>query len=315
MSNINNQNNSNLDSVVLTCDTCNYTTIKLNHWKRHINSIKHIKRNSDNSLKKNTNLTCDKCNDSFYSKTTLWRHIKSNNCDKKTNFINEMLLHNQQFMKEQQQLTLDFVKEVLKSNQEQNEKLILDLVEKKSNITKASRITNNNSNNININFTNNIVIQLNEAFPDALTMNEFLNKLQYTLGDLTKMPNKPAFIEQVTSIICNKMAQLETKERPLHFIQDNGLNSFYIKENGEWEQKTKAEMNKQITKTAHCISKIRNNQWEDKLNSGTCTEKDQDNWTRYVKHVSADITDDDIDKSLQKIKKTVQLNTKELNNN
>ena len=188
------------------------------------------------------------------------------------------------------------------------------MVEKKSSLSKSNRITNNNSNNININFTNNIVIQLNEAFPDALTMNEFLNKLQYTLGDLTKMPNKPAFIEQVTSIICNKMSQLETKERPLHFIQDNGLNSFYIKENGEWEQKTKAEMNKQITKTAHCISKIRNNQWEDKLNSGTCTEKDQDNWTRYVKHISADITDEDIDKSLQKIKKTVQLNTKDLNN-
>ena len=315
MSNVNTENSSNIDNLVLSCNTCNYVTVKLNHWKRHINSVKHIKRNSDsNNLKKNISLNCEKCNNLFFSKTSLWRHIKANNCDKKINFINEILLQNQQFMKEQQQQTLDFVKEVLKSNQEQNEKLILDLVEKKSSLSKSNRITNNNSNNININFTNNIVIQLNEAFPDALTMNEFLNKLQYTLGDLTKMPNKPAFIEQVTSIICNKMSQLETKERPLHFIQDNGLNSFYIKENGEWEQKTKAEMNKQITKTAHCISKIRNNQWEDKLNSGTCTEKDQDNWTRYVKHISADITDEDIDKSLQKIKKTVQLNTKDLNN-
>ena len=299
------------------CLLCEYTTTKTNHWKRHLKSKKHLNKNNDEVI----TIQCDICNNTYLNKTTFLRHLKQGKCKITTSnnnlelkLMNEVIKQNQLFLKEHQQQTLDFVKELVKSSQTQNEQLIMNLAsEKKTTITKSNRITNNNNNNnISINFTNNIVFQLKEKFPDALTMNEFLNTIQYSLGDLTQMPNKPAFIDQVTSIFCNKISQLETKERPLHFIQDNGLNSFYIKENGEWEQKTKDDMDRQLKRTAHYISKVRNDQWEEKLNSGTCTEKDQDNWTRYVKHVTTDITEQDIDRSLHKIKRSVQLNKKEL---
>jgi hypothetical protein len=319
-----------LDDKKYLCSLCDFNTTKLNHWNRHIKTLKHTNKIKNIDVSNIINLTfsnipneqikCDNCNMTFKSRTSLWRHLNLNKCENNTNnsnsnilLLNEVIKQSQDFFKENQKQTLDFVKEIVKSHQTQNEKLLLDLVDKKTNITKSNRVTNHN-NNININFTNNIVIQLNEKFPDALTMNDFLNTIQNSLGDLTKMPSKPAFIDQVTSIFCNKISELETKERPLHFIQENGLNSFYIKENGEWEQKTKDDMDKQLKNTAHRISKIRNDQWEEKLNSGTCTEKDQDSWTRYVKHVTTDITEQDIDRSLQKIKKSVQLNKKELIN-
>lgn len=313
----------NYDNKEFKCVLCKYVTNKSNHWKRHLISNKHIKRVTPTTDDDYEYIECDKCEETFFSRTSYWRHINFNKCIKENvkrynnnNYsnninINDILKNNQEFMIEQNQQTLEFIKEIIKTNQIQNEKIIMDLVDKKSNITKANRITNNS---ININVTNNMIFQLNEKFPDALTMNDFLHNIKYSLGDLTKMSNKPAFIDQVTSLFCDKIFELETKERPLHFIQDNGQNSFYIKENGEWEQKTRDDMDKQLKNTAHCISKIRNEQWEEKLNSGTCTEKDQDNWTRYVKHVTTEITDIDIDRNLNKLKKSVQLNKKELLN-
>lgn len=309
------------------CETCKYLTTNRKDYKKHIRTKKHTFLVLEEYTKKN--FICS-CGNKYKHYNSLLRHQKgciSNQTDKDGYF-------KEQEYKKHLGITNDLMNEIINIHKEQTNLLQKSLEDKEKRINELTNeitkkqemvITNNTSNNsnntinnnqqnntFNINITNNFVFALNEKFPDALTYNDFLKMLENSVGDLTQMANKPSFIDQISNMVCKKMSELNDSDRPLHYIEGNGENSFYLKQDGQWDKTTNEEVGNKLEITAKCISKIRNDQWEDILNSGNVSEKMNDNWIKYVKHVTQEVTPDDIAKNITKLKKATSLKSKAL---
>lgn len=312
------------------CEECDFYTNNRKDYKRHIETKKHIKIVS---ITPNINNYRCICNNEYKYKNNLIRHqtscikfkdirqsiIQSNNSEEYNNNDslknNELINHIINLHKEKE--------EILQKHLEDKDKIICELSKHSNSLSKNKNsllketnntINNQQNNTFNINITNNFVFALNEKFPDALTYNDFLDLLENSVGDLTRMPNKPSFIDQISNLICEKMSQLDDSNRPLHYIEGNGENSFYLKQDGQWDKTTNEEVGNKLQSTAKCISKIRNTQWESILNSGNVSDKINNDWMKYVKHITQEVTQDDLTKNILKLKKATILKTKTLQN-
>ena len=291
--------------VLFVCDKCEFNTTNRFDYIRHLNCNKHLKNiNINNNLEDKPHICV--CGMKYKHKTSLNRHYTRSCSYYISNIKNENLLL---FKKLNE----------LENEKKENEKKILEKLENKveelqkvlllthSQVQTINNTTNHTTNN-SINFNFNYLFALNEKFPDALTMSEFMSLVEDSLGDLTKMSTRPSFIDQVSGILCNKISELNTQDRPLHYIESNEGNSFYIKEGGQWDKTTNEFVTNKLKYTARSISKIRNDQWEEKLNSGEEQTQTSDKWVKFIKHISTEITPEDLEKGVKRLKKVTKLN-------
>lgn len=269
------------------CSICDYQGKDNFNLQKHYQTNKHLK---NKNLQSKTFDCC--CKKSFSHKSSLLRHQK------------ECILYIKQ-------TTVDII--ALKQEVE-NLKIKLEETQNQMITTtnNTQNITNNTVNN-NINFNFNYTIKLNEKFPDALSMDEFIKLMENSCGDLTKIATKPSFINQVARMIYDKISELDTENRPLHFITNCGEDSFYMKEGENWDKASNEKIGNRIEFTARCLSKIHFYQWEDILNNNE-GESPPDEWTKQIKHVTQAITTEDLNKGISKLKKVTNLNKRLLVN-
>ena len=163
----------------------------------------------------------------------------------------------------------------------------------------SEKIGNNNNNNINQKF--NINVFLNEQRKDALTMEEFINKIEVSLSNL--MLTKNRINEGISNIFIENMNKLSLYERPIH-CTDVKRETIYVKSEGEngdlpkWEkdennEKVKGAINK-VTHLQHKnINKWTDNNpnWEDKSDL-------QDEYLQIIKKCTDDINENKVIKKL-----------------
>ena len=275
-----------MDSFV--CNECEYSSKKYGNYIRHLKSIKH---------KKNINIY-DKINDNekeyYCCCGKIFKHYSSLSRHKVKCLLN-----------------LKINQKDLYKLKEEVENLKIKLSETQQQI--ISTTNNNHSNNTynttnnNINFNFNYTIKLNEKFPDALTMNDFISLLEDSCGDLTKIATKPSFISQVSRMICDKMSELDTENRPLHFINHCGEDAFYMKDGEGWDKASHEKIGNKIESTARGISKVHFGQWNQKLDT---MDEYPDEWTKQINHVTKEVTPEDLNKGITKLKKVTSLNKK-----
>ena len=107
---------------------------------------------------------------------------------------------------------------------------------------------NNNNNNNTINNKNkfNINVFLNEKYKDALSMDEFIEKIEISMKNLLTTKEKGQ-INGISNIIIENMNKLSLYERPLH-CTDKKRETLYVK-NNEWEKDdNKEHINKALKK-------------------------------------------------------------------
>ena len=316
------------------CKECDFLTQNRKDYNRHIQTKKHLKVVT--SINNEVVVYKCICSNEYKYKNNFIRHQKicpifNNNNNNNENDNLKLKVYEKQVEKTEELMNQIIIvqkekEDILQKHLEDKEKRISELtnelnqtltVQKPINhklITKKT-INNQQNNTYNINITNNnYIFALNEKFPDALTYNDFLKILENSVGDLTRMANKPSFIDQISNMICEKMLQLDDSDRPLHYIEGNGETGFYLKQDGQWDKTTNEEVGNKIQITAKCISKIRNTQWEDILNSGNVTDQVNDNWIKYVKHITQEVTPDELQKNILKLKKATILKGKSLQN-
>ena len=205
------------------CEKCNYLTSRKDHFDKHLLTAKHKKvgngnKNRDKKGKKGEKVhydfTCD-CNKIFKSKSGLWKHQKQCNYTKDTK---------------------DNMKEIVVNLINQNnelQKTIQEMIPKIGN--------NNNNNNTNNNF--NISVFLNEKCKDALSIDQFIDKIEISMENLLLTKEK-GNAHGISNIIMENMNKLSLYERPMH-CTDIKKETLYIK-NNEWEEDIN---NKCINKT------------------------------------------------------------------
>lgn len=253
------------------CEQCDFTTgNKYNYDKhlltaKHINTTKYIENTTflqENA--KNCDLYVCQCGKSYPYRASLHNHKKKCSYGKPT-------------LKEK---VMDQVTNICsKTPKEESKELILKLVEENTEIRSLlfnqfetmqtqmyeqqkqmhdqineliPRVGNNNTVNkqkLNIN------IFLNEQCKDALTMEQFIKKIEVTLGDLLVTKNK-GLSEGVSNIFIENMNKLSLYERPLH-CTDVKREIVYIKsEEGQIEGKPQWERDDANAKLKQALKKV-----------------------------------------------------------
>ena len=218
------------NTQIISCKYCNYNTISNSQYNRHLLTLKHERLSNTTKLQqittqKNT-YNCE-CGKVYNHRASLYNHKKKcsyreevNSEPKYTELVMKLINENKELKNT-----------IIKQNSEL-QKTITDLIPKIGN--------NNNTNNINQKF--NINVFLNEQCKDALTMEQFIEKIEVTMSNLFLTKAK-GIDEGISNIFIENMQKLSLHERPMH-CTDTKRETVYIKsdgdngDNGQWSKDT-----------------------------------------------------------------------------
>ena len=264
------------------CIKCDYGCSHNSDWSKHIVTNKHNAQKCSKMLNENRGLAC-KCGN-------VYKHIQSYNRHKKKCIIESHIIESEGEKPDYKEMFLT----VLKQNTELQHTLT-ELIPKIGN-------NNNNINNNNINQKFNINVFLNEQCKDALTMEQFINKIEVSLSNLLLTKDK-GINEGISNIFIENMNKLSLYERPIH-CTDVKRETMYVKSEGENGESPKWEKDDNNTKVKHAINKVtrlqnkninkwteNNPTWEDKSES-------QDEYLQLIKKCTDDISETKVIKKL-----------------
>jgi hypothetical protein len=205
--------NSQKFSGKFYCEKCDYTSSRKNDYNKHLQSKKHNDNNDNIDDNKKLSYNCD-CGKKYNFLSGLSRHKKLCNGNKKEALI---ISDNKDEMK-------DLVFKLIKQNTELQQQ-ISQMIPKVGN--NHNTINSHNKNKFNIN------VFLNEKCKDALSMDEFINKIEVSMKNLLTTKEKGQ-TQGISNIIIENMNKLSLYERPVH-CTDKKRETLYVK-NNIWEK-------------------------------------------------------------------------------
>ena len=208
------------------CKKCNYYSSRKSQYDRHLLTLKHEKITNDNNLEQKVpnEFICE-CGKKYDYLSGLSRHRKTCKGEKKETAI----IENEE--------NVDYKSMFLEMINENKElrKTITELIPKVGNT-----INSNNKQKFNIN------VFLNEKCKDAISMDEFIDKIEVSMKNLLTTKEKGQ-VYGISNIIMENMNKLSLYERPLH-CTDKKRETLYVK-NNEWEKDdSKEHINKALKK-------------------------------------------------------------------
>jgi hypothetical protein len=212
------------------CEKCNYKSSKKNDYEKHLLTIKHKNLHDTYKCDAIINYVCD-CGKEYKHRQSLYTHKKT--CKGINKKDNVLLPDNKDTMKE-------LVLKLINQNSEL-QKTIHEMIPNMGNNNNS-----NNNNNTNIKQKFNINVFLNEKCKDALSMDEFIDKIEVSMKNLLTTKEKGQ-VYGISNIIMENMNKLSLYERPLH-CTDKKRETLYVK-NNEWEKdENKEHINKALKK-------------------------------------------------------------------
>jgi hypothetical protein len=217
------------------CNFCNYKSNNKTDYNRHNNTIKHKSKlmeiNGNKKTEKNAFFHCSNCNKIYKNNSGLWKHEKK--C-----IINNSNTDNSGKTIDYKCMFLELINE--------NKEMRNMLLKQQEQISELIPKVGNNNNNNNIKQKFNINVFLNEKCKDALSMDEFIDKIEVSMKNLLTTKEKGQ-VNGISNIIMENMNKLSLYERPLH-CTDKKRETLYVK-NDKWEKDDgKIHINKALKK-------------------------------------------------------------------
>jgi len=144
----------------------------------------------------------------------------------------------------------------------------------------------NNNNTLKQKF--NINVFLNEKCKDALSIDEFIDKIDISIKNLLTTKEKGQ-TQGISNIIMENMNQLSLYERPLH-CTDKKRETIYIK-NQEWEKDDNREHINKLLKQVEKKQLQNIQKWLDEHPHYMNNEKEQNEFTELLRECSKSIDD------------------------
>jgi hypothetical protein len=291
------------------CESCDYLTSNKKDFAKHLLTAKHKKMLNGTDLEiletEKSQLFVCICNKEFVSKSGLWKHKQTCNCNYNCIISNTKISETDT---ENMKILTNLVLEVVKQNQElmvqnnetqkQNQELTNKLFEICKNGTNNTLI-NNNSNNK----TFNLQIFLNEQCKDAMNIMDFVDSLKIQLSDLENV-GKLGFVEGISNIIVKNLKALDVHKRPVH-CSDSKREVMYVKDEDKWEKDNdeKTKLRKAIKHIAHKNSKLIPQFKAKYPDCGKSDSKYSDQYNKLVIEAMGGSGNEDIDNENKIIKK------------
>ena len=268
--------NTQKNSLIHECKKCNFKTCKKNDYKRHLLTDKHKRlQNNDKSGVENKKYLCE-CGREYKYRQGLYNHRKTCKGEKKETTI----IENEQHV-DYKSMFLEMINE----NKELR-KTITELIPKVGNT-----INSNNKQKFNIN------VFLNEKCKDALSIDEFINKIEISMKNLLTTKEKGQ-VHGISNIIIENMNKLSLYERPMH-CTDKKRETLYVK-NDTWEKDdNKQHINKALKDVER--KQMQNiNVWLEEHPNYMNNSKEQEEFANLISECGKSI-DDGREKIIKKI--------------
>ena len=307
-------------SKIFVCKLCDYSTSRKSQYERHLLTQKHKnKENDTNDTKKvpksSTGFQCT-CGKFYLQKQNWYRHRKNckfleenneednyNNNDKSKELIVKLVEENSD-IKNMMFKQLETMQTQMFEQQKQMHNQISELIPK---IGNNNTVTNKHKFNINI--------FLNEQCKDALTMEQFINKIQVTVDNL-KITKDKGLSEGVSSIFIENLKKLSLYERPMH-CTDSKRETIYIKyedninnnTTGKWYKDEEKEKLKQILNKVTHIQRTNIDKWVEEHPNWENDNYLQKQYMELIKNCTEDIKDNNNqNKIIRKVCNEINLN-------
>jgi len=272
------------------CVNCNYFTSSQKDYNKHLLTAKH--QNTTNNIEKNDkiNFICE-CGKVYAYRGSLYNHKKKCNYLNKQNDNNCQIINNE--ITDQATLINKLIDENLKLQDQ-----ISELIPKVGNTV------------INNKFDLNIF--LNEECKDALTINEFIDKIKITLEDLSVTKNK-GIANGVSNIFIENIKKLAVHQRPLHCV-DLKNETFYIKSNvsnnslTNWFEDSDNKIFKEAIQKVGVKQTKKIEDWVNKHPGWENKVDEQQDYLLLIKNCTDEIDEKKEDKIIKNISNTVHLN-------
>ena len=247
------------------CEKCNFKTCNKYNYSKHILSLKHKKQEMDS----------EKCEKMYYC-----------NCGKKYKYDTGLYKHKKKCQGEKKEENTIIQSDNKDDMKDLVFKLINENQELRKTITEMIPKMGNNNNNLKQKF--NINVFLNEKCKDALSMDEFIDKIEISMKNLLTTKEKGQ-TQGISNIIMENMNKLSLYERPLH-CTDKKRETLYVK-NNEWE---KDENKEYINKALKNVEKkqLKNIQlWLDTHPNYMNSSNQQDEFAELLRECGKSIDD------------------------
>lgn len=285
MDSLDSKMDSKKNAEIWECKLCNFKCSKKSNYNKHLHTLKHNRHFLDS--KKCQKMPNDKwvceCGKSYVYDTGYYRHKKK--CNYQEEIKNKIVNKKE----------TDY-KGMLEKVMEENAKLMGHIGELIPKI--GNNNTVNNKQKININ------IFLNEQCRDAISIDEFIDKIKVNIDNLLMTKDK-GINEGVSNIFIENMNKLSLYERPMH-CTDPKRETVYIK-NDTWEKDTNNSQLREALKKIGHVQQKNLDKWITK-HPDWMNNPDQQN--DYLKLVNTS-TDDSLlkeDKIIKKVCNSIYVN-------
>ena len=293
------------------CYMCNFFTKKKNHFERHENTQKHRKMckmpQNDNKKgqKGHEHFSCE-CGKTYKHYPNLLRHHKICAFQERDNprvASNDMIM---KLVEENSE-----IKNLLFKQFETMQNQITELIPKVGNNNTVNNNNVVNKQKININ------IFLNEQCKDAITMNEFIEKINVTLDDLL-LTKEMGLCEGVSNIFIENMNKLSLYERPMH-CTDVKRETVYIKsKHGDkgscWLKDVEKRELKSAIKQVSSAQQRKIDMWIAAHPNWMNNSDEQDEYFKLIKNCTDDLNGNNHEhKIIKRVCNVVQVNQDDLN--
>jgi hypothetical protein len=275
------------NSLFFECELCHFKCCKNNDFKRHIETKKHknneMLQNTTKITQKSAKKYICKCGKEYSHHSSLYKHKKT--CKKSEIIITD----------NNEDEEIDY-KKMLKTAMEENAKLI-------GHIGELIPKVGNGNTNINNNQKININIFLNEECKDALSIDQFIDKIKVSMDNLLLTKDK-GINEGVADIFIENMNKLSIKERPMH-CTDPKREVLYIKNDG-WEKDINNDGLKEALKKISYKQSKSLDKWTEAHPNYLNNEKEREEYSQLI-NSATDELDLKENKTIKKICNNIHL--------
>ena len=259
------------------CETCNYGSNHHGNFKKHLLSTKHKKlcnipeNTPELKIKEEKNYAC-KCGNIYKHRQSLHSH--------------ELVCkHNNE---------VSVIEDESKPSYEDLVKIIGDLIPKVGN--------NNNITNNNI----NIQVFLDEKCKDAMTIQNFVNKLTLTIDDLLK---ERKMLGNMGNIVVENLKPIPLLKRPIHCTDVENSTWMVHDAHDGWKED---DGKKLIKETGFSITKKFQALWDKAFPDWRSDMNQGQHYTSLVEQLSTSHSEKDIERILQQLGPKCTLTVKEI---
>ena len=269
------------------CEKCNYCSNKKSDYNKHLQSKKHKDTNDTLDDTKKVAFICS-CGKIYKYHSGFYRHKKTCNFEETNTIIKN---ENKDEMKE-------LVFKLIHENNEIKNTLLKENQELRNQISEMiPKLGSYNNNKINNKNKFNINVFLNEKCKDALSMDEFISKIEISMKNLLTTKEKGQ-TQGITNIIMENMNKLSLYERPLH-CTDKKRETLYVK-NDEWEKDENKECINKALKTVESKQLKNLNVWLQEHPNYMNNSSEQEEFAKLMSECGKSV-DDSREKIIKKL--------------